>query len=164
MLHDNYAAANKAEVLSRAMGLMKELRYTLDLIRAGTPREELVEAVGAARAPLAALQDELGDSIAYSAGWRLSAIAEDIEAKAKREGEILGDAVHGLHMLRLNFEEYDPRGLDRDYRMLASAWEASNNPEQLQNRLDEAQLGTELGGAVARILVGRYDEAKAHLS
>lgn len=160
MSDKNYSTANKVATLNHAKELLQELRHTLDLIRAGTPREDMAEAVSAARAPLAMLQAEIEDSIAYSIGWHLSNAVEDIEANAANEGQTIGDEFRTVPELRLASGRTEPRELDRDYRMLGQAWEASCLSDQLELRLERAQLQTRIGEVAAKILRDHYEAVK----
>ncbi|WP_282875810.1 hypothetical protein [Pseudomonas peli] len=155
-----FANMNHTDAMNHAQGLISELRQTLDLIQAGTDRNDLAAAVQLAKGPMAALLDELEDSIAQHAGRNLTGLAEDLE-QAHGFCSTADAPIFSIGELRHQARQNEPRAFDRDCRVLHQAWDASCLPDQFQSHLEHMGLTTSFGQQVARVLGKYFDEAKA---
>lgn len=145
------------EVLSQAIGLLSELRQTLDLVRAVDEREELSSAIQNSKGHLAALREELEDTVAYRRGQKLAYLAEELE---REYGFVDDEEVFTIGELR-EIAQATPRALDSSYRSLQLAWETSELPEQFERRLDSTGCKTSFEGQVKSTLLVYFDEAKS---
>lgn len=145
------------EVLSQAISLLSELRQTLDLVRAVEEREELLCAVQNSKGHLAALREELEDTVAYRAGRKLTYLAEELEREL---GYVDEEEVFSIGELR-ELAQKSPRALDSSYRSLQRAWEASALPDQFERHLESMGCKTSLELQVKNTLLAYFDEAKA---
>lgn len=145
------------EVLSQAISLLSELRQTLDLVRAIDEREELSSAIQNSKGHLAALREELEDTVAYRGGQKLAQLAEELEREL---GFVDDEEVFSIGELR-EIARTSPRALDSSYRSLQRAWETSARPEQFERRLESMGCKTSLEGQVKSTLLAYFDEAKS---
>jgi hypothetical protein len=145
------------EVLSKAISLLSELRQTLDLVRAIDEREELSSALQNSKGHLAALREELEETVVYRGGQKLAHLAEELERKL---GYVDDEEVFSIGELR-ELAQATPRALDSSYRSLQQAWETSVFPEQFERRLDSIGCKTSFEWQVKCTLMAYFDEAKS---
>lgn len=154
--YENHTAA-----LNSALEQLRTLRQTLDFIRAETPRKELAETVRSSQGVMAALLEELEESIVHRSGYRLTILAEQIEAELRNQGRQDDEAIWSIAELWEQAKAHEQLALDRDYRVLGQAWQDSCFADQLQSRLERMVLLTDIGHQTAKVLVQHYDDAKA---
>ncbi|PKM23597.1 MAG: hypothetical protein CVV09_19710 [Gammaproteobacteria bacterium HGW-Gammaproteobacteria-13] len=155
LIHMNHITA-----VNHALGLLSELRQVLDFIRASTEREELAASAQNIKGPMAALHEELEDTISYRSGQNLVDLAENLERTHGQPGVTDNEAIFSINELRYQASG-EPRLLERTYRVLHQAWEASIFPEQFKRHLEETGLATSFGWQVAEVLIANFSEAKA---
>ncbi|MCZ4323984.1 hypothetical protein [Pseudomonas anguilliseptica] len=143
--------------LAHTINLLNELRHALDLIRAETEREELASAVQDTKGHLAALREELEDTIAYHGGQKLAQLAEELE---REYGFVDDEEVFSIGELR-EMAKTSPRALDSSYRSIHEAWETYVLPYQLEQHLDSTGSKTSFEWQVKHTLLAYFDEAKA---
>ncbi|WP_417540018.1 hypothetical protein [Marinobacter sp.] len=148
------------ETQTEALLQIEALRSTLDYIRSVYTEGDLTRATSAALAAMAALREELKNSIANARGNQLISAVEKLEGgRIAAEGGTEFPLNHARHTDREEF----PEGYDRDCRVLARAWDASWSAEQLRERLSASEAATECGEMAARALVTHYEDVKEFL-
>ena len=154
-----FAMTTNDEALAYTIHLLGELRQALDLIRANTERDELASVLQESKGTLAALYEELEDTVAYRSGRALTSLAEDLESTYDPvDGDVfsIGEQLHQ--------ESGEVRSIDRTYRVLHRAWEASVLPEQFERHLELMRPATSFGLQVGRVLTTHFTEAKTRWS
>ena len=144
------------EVLAHTITLLNDLRQALDLIRVETEREELASTVQNTKGHLAALREELEDTIAHRGGQKLARLAEEFE----HEYGVVDDEVFTIGELR-EMAKASPRALDSSYRSIHEAWKTHASPDQLEQYLDSTGTKTSFEWQVKHTLLAYFDEAKA---
>ncbi len=156
------AYSSSPGAMNHAMELLHELHQTLDFIRAETGREDLATAVKNIKGPMAALREELEESLAHCAGLELAFFAEDFERNQSLSRSEDGP-VFSISEYR-NLEGEESHSLDRTYRALHRAWNGSMFPEEFNTELKRIGGVCAFGWAVAEVLIKNFDDAKAHMA